>query len=160
MAVPWCALGAVDAGGAAELGDQHHDRFAPGRAHAFLDRSERTVEGAEQRRQASSDRTLVDVGVPAVEGERADPRPVGAGEELRGGAGGLGEIGAHLLDAAELDHRALILGLALDAAGTRQGGEADAVFEQPRQSRIGVAIEVEEAHGGFIAHRRSPRRHP
>ena len=92
--------------------------------------------------------------------EGADARPVGAGEEFRAGAGGLGEIGAHLLDAADLDHRPLILGLALDAAGARQGGEADAVFEHPRQSRIGVAIEVEETQGGFVAHRRSPRRHP
>ena len=48
------------------------------------------------------DRALVDVGVPAVERERADPRPVSARQELARRAGGLGEIGAHLLDRPDL----------------------------------------------------------
>ena len=65
-------------------------------AHVRLDRRERAVERAEQRREPAAVGALVDVRVPAVEGERADARAVGAREEFRRGAGRVGEEGAHL----------------------------------------------------------------
>ena len=96
------AVGAVDARGAAELGDERHHGLAPGLAHVGFDRRDRAVERAEQLASRPLTRALVDMRVPAVERERADARSVRPREELRRRAGGLGEIGAHLRDAAAL----------------------------------------------------------
>src|SRR6185312_4738663 len=90
------AVVAVDARRAAELGDDRHDSLAPRRAHVLLDRRDGAVERAEQRCKAAALRTFVDMRVPAIEGQRADARPVGTREELRRRARRLGEIGAYL----------------------------------------------------------------
>ena len=98
------------------------------------------------------------MGVPAVEGERADARTVGARQEFRRGAGGLLEIGAHRSDGAarlRIGRRLLV-----HAAGARDRGEPHALLEHARQRRIGVAIEIEQPHHGVVAGRRQPRRRP
>ena len=100
------------------------------------------------------------MGVPAVKRERADARAIRAGEKFCRSTGRLGEIGAHLLDASDLNHGTLVVGSALDAASTRNGGKADLIFQHARQHRVGVTIVVQKPHDRLIAHRGQPRRHP
>ncbi len=101
---------AIDVRGAAELGDRDDDRLAPGIAHIGRDRRHRVVERAQEIGEPPLDRTFIDMGVPAIKGERADARPVRPSEELRRRTRGLGEIGAYLRDATRLDDRAAIWG--------------------------------------------------
>ena len=70
-------LGAVDASRTAEFGRERDNGLPPGRAHIGLDRGERFVQRAEQLRQAALRNAFVEMGVPAVERERADARPIG-----------------------------------------------------------------------------------
>ena len=62
--------------------------LAPGLAHLGLDRGDGAVERAEQVGEPAVGGAFVDVGVPAVEGERADARAVRPRQELRRRAGG------------------------------------------------------------------------
>ena len=136
------AVIAVEPSGAAEFGDQHDYRLTPGLAHIRLDRGNCAVERSEQIGKPALDYALVDVGVPAVEGERADPRTLRLGEEFGRGAGGVGEVGANLRDAAALDHRALVARLAVHAADLRDRRKPDALLEHARKGRVGMAVEV------------------
>src|ERR1700724_3991453 len=107
------AVSAVEARGAAEFGYEHDHRLMPGVAHLALDRGNRAIERTEQVGKPALDDALVDVGVPAVKGERADPRTLRLREEFGRGAGRVGKVGANLGDAAALDHRALVTRLAV-----------------------------------------------
>src|SRR6202030_516806 len=103
---------------------------------------------------------LVDVGVPAVKGERADPRTLRLREEFGRSAGRVGKVGANLGDAAALDHWALVTRLAVHVPNLRDRREPDALLEQARKRWIGMAVEVEETHRRVVADRRQPRRNP
>ena len=97
------AVRAVDANGAAELGDRHDDRVLPGVAEVGLEGVEGGVEALQPLGQQALRRALVLMGVETVEGERGDPRPVGRREQ----APGAGRREAHRLDRAArgLPHR-------------------------------------------------------
>jgi hypothetical protein len=129
-------------------------------AHIGLDRSESAIECAEQLRQPAVDQTLVDVGVPAVERERADTRTVRVRQEPCRRPRGFCEIGAHLVDVADLDDRSHLARLAIRQSRRRERREVNAFFQHVRKFRIGVAIEVEQARRGVVAHRRQPWRDP
>jgi hypothetical protein len=151
---------AVDAGGAPEFRDQGQHGLAPGLAHVGLDRRDGAVERAQKVGEAAVHGAFVDVSVPAAEGERADARAFGRGKEFRGRPGRLGEIAAHLLDAAAtLDRRSTRLGVG-DAAGLGDGSDPKALLEPLREGRIGMPVEIEHAHRGLIANRRQARRRP
>ena len=90
------SVGAVDARGAAELGDDRDRGLAPGRTHPGFDRRDRTIECAQQRGEPAADRALVLVGVPAVIRERANPRSVGPRQKFCRSAGGFREKRPHL----------------------------------------------------------------
>src|SRR5262249_59007972 len=117
------SVGAVDAGGAAEFGDDGDDGLAPGILHLGLDRGNGAVERAEQGCEPAAHYAFGGVGIPAIEGERADARPIRAREKLRRRARRYGKIGAHLSGA-----RGPRL-LAFHAAGTRDGRTARALLE-------------------------------
>ena len=119
-------------------------------AHLGLDRGDGAVERAEQRREPAVDRAFVGMGVPAVEGERADARAIRPRQELRRGARGFGEIGAHLRGAGRR-RRALLLASMPPARAIV--GKSHALLEHARERRIGVAVEIEQPHH---ACRRSP----
>src|SRR5262245_15258024 len=152
--------GAVDAGGATELSDKRHHGLAPSVAYSGLDRPEGGIECAEQLSQPAVHHTLVIVGVPAVERERADTRTVWVRQELRRCAGSFGEIGAHLVDVADLNDGTHFARLAIRQPRRRERRQANALFQHARERRIGVTIEVEQARRGVVTHRRQPRRHP
>ena len=74
---------AVDMRGAAKFGDRDDHRVVPARPEFALEGGEGAVEAAEQLRQPPARAALVGVGVPAVEGERADARTVVGGHQPR-----------------------------------------------------------------------------
>ena len=90
------------------------------------------------------------MGVPAVERERAHARSLLARQEFRRGPGRFGEIGPHLLDAADLSDRPLIVRIALDRSGARNGRNAEAVFQDARKGQVGVAVVIEEPQGRLV----------
>jgi hypothetical protein len=73
---------------------------------------------------------------------------------------GFGEIGPHLVDGADLNDRAHLARLAIGRPYRHERRQINVIFQHPRDLRIGMAIEVEQAHRGVVAHRRQPRRHP
>jgi hypothetical protein len=91
------------------------------------------------------------VRVPAVEGERADARPLGRCQEFRGRACRLGEVGAHLGNAANLDRRTLLARFAVERAGTCDRRDPDAILEHARKGRIAVAIKLEKPQRRLVA---------
>jgi sugar phosphate isomerase/epimerase len=96
-----------------------------------------------------------------VEGERADARPLRHGKELRSCCRGFGEMGAHLIYVSDLDDRASRrINLPAVRIRARDRFEVDALFEHARERRIGVAIDVEQAPRGFVAHRGQSWRNP
>ena len=148
------AVGAVDAGGAAELGHHGDDGLAPGVLHLRLDRRDGAVERTQQHGEAAVGSAFGGVGVPAVEGERADARTIGARQEPRRGARRFGEIGAHLSGAG----RPRLL--PVHAAGARDGRKSHAFLEHARERRIGVLVEIEQSRQRVIAGRRQAPRRP
>ena len=74
--------GAVDAGSAAELGDERDHRLAPGGAHIAFYRRQRAIERTEQLRQPAIDHAFIDMRIPAVERQRPDARPLGIRQDL------------------------------------------------------------------------------
>ncbi len=132
------AVGAVDVGGTAEFGGQHHHSIAPGRTHVCLDRSKGVIERAKQLRQAPLRNAFVEMRIPAIERQRADTRPVGLRQKFCSRAGGLGEIGAHLRGSGTsrfLRH----------VAGLLDRGHPGVVFQHAGELHIGVAVEIEQA---------------
>src|SRR5262249_60954091 len=92
---PWAApLARLAPRGAPNSGMTRPPLFFPPPPHAGLARRNGAVERAEQVAEPAAERALVYVGVPAVEGERAEPRPVRPRQEFPGGPGGFREIGA------------------------------------------------------------------
>jgi hypothetical protein len=91
---------------------------------------------------------------------RADARAIAARQEFRRSAGRFREVGAHLLDVSHLHRRARVLSAAPVRVRSRDLREIDPIFEHTRQQRIGVAIDLEQAHCGFIAHGRQPGGYP
>ena len=79
------ATGAVDAGSAAKFGGKRDHGLAPRGPHIAFGRSQRFVQRAKQLRQPALRDAFVEMGIPAVEGECADPRPIGLRQELRSG---------------------------------------------------------------------------
>jgi len=155
------AVIAVDAGGAAKLGDKDDDRFAPGVTHIGLDLGDSAIERPQQIGQPALDYALVDMSVPAVQGERADPWTVGARQKFRRRTRRVGEVFAYLFDPADLGGRGAIhIRAAVDALGAGDRGKPDALFERPTQRWIGVVVEIEQTHRRLVADRRQPRRHP
>ena len=77
--------------------------------------------------------------VPAVQGERADARTLGARQEFRRRICCIGEIFAHLLDPADLDRWAIRVGLDVYAAGAGDRGKPNPLLERPRQRRTAKA---------------------
>ena len=140
------SVGAVDARGASELGDDGDHCLAPGVAHVGLDGRQRAVERPQEIGELTGRRTLVDVGVPAVDPNRADPRAVGARQIFRRSDGDIGEILAHARDAGD----ALVRGRGhrADAAGAPQLQEVAASLERPCELCVGVKIKVEKARLG------------
>src|SRR5260370_231531 len=102
-------IGAVDARGPPEFGDQRHHGLLPGWPHILFDRPEGAINRTKQVCQAPSHCALVSMGIPAVQRQRTDPRSVRTGENLAGGARDLGEIGLDEIDIAELHHRPHVL---------------------------------------------------
>ncbi len=74
---------AVDAGGAAEFGDDHHHCVGPALLESALEGSQRVVQPAQKPGEAAGRAALVGVGVPTLEGERSDAGAVIGGDELR-----------------------------------------------------------------------------
>src|SRR5499427_1824616 len=109
--------------------------------------------------QASPILALIAAMAPSSAPRRLARRAFRGGEEFRGRPGCLGEIGAHLLDAAPLDARSIRLALG-DAAGLDSGGEPKALLEHLRKGRIDVPVEIEHAQHGLLANRRQARRRP
>ena len=147
------AFGAVDARGAAELGDQRHYRLMPCRPHIGFDRGKCAVERAEQLREAAVGNALVGVRIPAVERQCADPRPVGLPQKFRRGACGLGKITAHL-------RRTGASRLLRHVAGMLNRCEPGALVDRGGKPRVGMAIGVEQALHGVGARRLHPLRRP
>ena len=78
------AVVAVDARGAAELGDDRNHGLAPGLAHGLLDGGNGDVEHAQQARQLSVRSAFVDMRVPAHDARGADARAIGLRQVARG----------------------------------------------------------------------------
>jgi hypothetical protein len=95
------------------------------------------------------------MGVPAVERERADARPVRLRQKFRGIAGSLGKIGAHLCGT-----RAALFLAHPHIAGLLDSGQFGIVFEHARKLCIGMAVEVEEPLHGVLARRLHALRRP
>ena len=89
------------------------------------------------------------MGVPAVEGERADPRTVVGGHQLRGAA-------------RHQPHRAGAIGagLRLHVVALRGLVERKALLQRARQRGIAVLIEFEEPHRGIFRSLRQRDRRP
>ena len=147
------AFGAVDARGAAKLGHNRHHSLTPRRAHVGLDSRERAIKRAKELRQAPLGDAFVVMGVPTVEGERADARPVGLRQKFCRGAGRFGEISAHLSGAGP----ARLLTHTADLLDRRQLG---IVFEHGREFGIGMAIKFEQALRGIGVRRLNALRRP
>ena len=69
-------IGAVDTRRAAKLGRQRDHRFAPSHAHVGFNLGERLVQRPEQLRQPALRDAFIEMGVPAIERERADARAI------------------------------------------------------------------------------------
>ena len=123
--------------------DQRDDGVGPRLAHVGFDRGDRAVEGAEQIGKPALHSPFIDVRVPAIEGQCTDARAVRPGEELRRRAGGLGEIGAHLGDAAGLHRRAAVGRPRIHAAGMGDCGDTDTLLKNTGEGRVGVAVQIE-----------------
>src|SRR3954447_21626353 len=131
------AVGAVDARGAAELGDDGNHGLAPVVPHVGLDRRQGAVERAQKVGELTGSCALVDVCIPADEAERADARAVRLCQEARSSSGGLGEVGAYSIDAGSrkrnaVDHRSVRNG------GGSKRGQAHTCLKRGCQLWIGV----------------------
>ncbi len=98
--------------------------------------------------------------VPTVEGERTDARAGWLGKKFRGSGRSLDEIAAHLSDAARSVGRAAFRRRLIDTAGMCHGGDPDTLFKNPRENRVGMAIEIEQTERCLVAGRRQARRLP
>src|ERR1035437_3380229 len=64
-------------------------------SHAAFDCGNCTVERSEQIGESAARSTFGGMGIPAVERERPDTRPIRPCHKLRGGAGRFGEVSAY-----------------------------------------------------------------
>jgi hypothetical protein len=156
------AISAVDAGCAAKLRDDGDYRLAPRAAHVGLDSRERAVECAEQVSELTRGCALVDMGIPADEAHRTDPRTIRTRKIAGGGTGSICEIGAHPLDPWRGKR---LRGGCRDirAALAREREQTHSAFERDREPRVRVPVQIEQA-GLRIGTRRQqllggPRQH-
>ena len=147
------AGGAVDAGGAAEFGDDDDGRVFPARAQTLLKFLQRAVEPAEQLRQPPRRAALIGMGVPAVEGESRDARAVIGRHQARrarrrrahgGGVAAAAPFGGVRAHALPLRHLVRV----------------DAISQGAGERWIAVAVKVHDAHREIIGGDRHELRRP
>src|SRR6516225_5457737 len=97
------------------------------------------------------------MGIPAVERERADPRPIGLRQELRSGTCRFGKVSADLSWAGSWARHARLLPVARPFYGRRKLG---IVFKNAGKSRVAIAIESEKPPHGIFTRQQHPLRRP